>query len=353
MTGRTPTIRDVARRAGVSVATASNVVNGNRPVGEASRLRVIEAITALSYRLDRAASALRGRSTRLVGMVVPDIANVFFASLVHGVEALADADDYDLLIVSSSEDPEKERRRVEALIARRIDGLIVVPATDESMILLTDREGAPRLPPTVLVDRGARAPGFDTVRADCEAAGYAAARHLIGLGHRDIAILTPAKRVRNIEERIDGCRRALVEAGFAGCERVVYGGQEVEALRRAIEPELERVDRPTAIFALTNVCALAAIKAARGLGLNIPADVSILSFDDFDWMAALRPYLTTIAQPVEEFASASWGLLMKRLAGEGPSEVERIEFPCAFKVRESTAPPRLRSEVSGGLILRA
>ena len=101
--GRTPTIRDVALRAGVSVATASNVVNGVRPVGEASRVKVLEAIAALDYRLDRAASALRGRSTRLIGMVVPDITNVFFASLVHGVETLAERDGYDLLIVSTSE----------------------------------------------------------------------------------------------------------------------------------------------------------------------------------------------------------------------------------------------------------
>src|SRR5271165_7232465 len=127
MAGRAPTIRDVASRARVSVATASNVVNGNRPVGEASRRRVVEAIATLDYRLDRAASALRGKSTRLVGMVVPDITNVFFASLVHGVEALADRDGYDLLIVSSSENQAIEHRRIDALIARRIDGLIAAP----------------------------------------------------------------------------------------------------------------------------------------------------------------------------------------------------------------------------------
>ena len=150
----------MALRAGVSVATASNVVNGARPVGEASRLKVLEAIATLDYRLDRAASALRGRSTRLVGAVVPDIAKVFFASLVHAVEALAERDGYDLLIVSTGEDTAKERRRVEALVARRIDGLIFVPVSDDSMAA---RKGGPdgsRLPPTVLVDRGAEAPGL-------------------------------------------------------------------------------------------------------------------------------------------------------------------------------------------------
>jgi LacI family transcriptional regulator len=338
--GRAPTIRDVALRAGVSVATASNVVSGVRPVGEASRRKVLEAIEALDYRLDRAASALRGRATRLVGMVVPDITNVFFASLVNGVEALAERDGYDLLIVSTGEDAGNERRRVEALVGRRIDGLIVVPASDDSMAALKGGADGSRLPPAVLIDRGAQAPGFDTVRADCFAGGYAAARHLIDLGHRDIVVLTHSKGLDNIEQRIAGCRRALGEAGLDGRDRVVYGGQDLEALRGAIEVELRRDHRLTAIFALTNVCALASIKAARSLGLEIPADVSIVGFDDFDWMWALRPYLTTVAQPVDDFASAAWRLLMRRLKGDAETDVERIELPCTFKVRESTGPAR-------------
>jgi LacI family transcriptional regulator len=340
--GRAPTIRDVALRAGVSVATASNVVNGARPVGEASRAKVLEAIEALDYRLDRAASALRGRSTRLIGMVVPDITNVFFASLVNGVEALAEREGYDLLIVSTSEDAAKERRRVEALVARRIDGLIVVPAADDTMPALRGGRDASRLPPAVLIDRGAEAPEFDTVRADCAAGGYAAACHLIDLGHRDIAILTHSKGLDNIEQRIVGCRRALNEAGLDGRDRVIYGGHDLESLRSAIELELYRPDRPTAIFALTNVCALASIKAARALGLEIPGDVSIVGFDDFDWMSALSPYLTTIAQPVDDFACTAWRLLMRRLKGDVESDVERIELPCTLKVRESTGPARPR-----------
>lgn len=341
---KTPTIRDVAARAGVSVATASNVVNGKRPVGQASRRKVEDSIAALGYRLDRAASALRGNSTRLVGMVVPDFTNVFFASLVHGVEALAERDGYDLLLVSTSEDPAMERRRVEALIARRIDGLIAVPATDASMASLAVGLGA-QMPPTVLLDRGADAPGLDTVRADCEAGAYAAARHLVGLGHRDIAVLAHSGHLQNIALRIAGCRCALREVELEGRERIVFGGRDLESLRGAIEMELHRADRATAIFALTNICALASIKAARGLGLDIPDDVSIVGFDDFDWMFALRPYLTTVAQPIEDFVSVSWRLLMRRLSGEAPNEVERVELPCTLKVRESTGParPRLRA----------
>jgi LacI family transcriptional regulator len=273
-------------------------------------------------------------------MVVSDITNVFFASLVHGVEALAERDGYDLLIVSTSEDAAKERRRVDALVARRIDGLIVVPVEDKSMAALKAEKS--RLPPAVLIDRGAEAPGFDTVRADCLAGGYAAGRHLIELGHRDIAVLTHSKRLDNIEQRIAGCRRALAEAGLDGRDRVLYGGNDLESLRGAIELELNRADRPTAIFALTNVCALASIKAARSLGLEIPGGVSIVGFDDFDWMSALSPYLTTVAQPVDDFASTAWRLLMRRLKGEAENDFERIQLPCTLKVRESTGSARSR-----------
>ena len=198
------------------------------------------------------------------------------------------------------------------------------------------------MPPAVLVDRGGQAPGFDTVRADCFAGGYVAARHLIGLGHRDIVVLTHSRGLDNIEQRIAGCRRALSEAGLDGRDRVIYGGQDLEALRGAIELKLDRADRPTAIFALTNVCALASIKAARGLGLEIPGDVSIVGFDDFDWMSALSPYLTTVEQPVDDFASMAWRLLMRHLTGNAENDVERIELPCTLKVRESTGPARPR-----------
>ena len=341
--GRAPTIRDVALRAGVSVATASNVVNGVRPVGEASRRKVLEAIAALDYRLDRAASALRGRSTRLVGMVVPDITNVFFASLVHGVEALAERDGYDLLIVSSSEDAAKERRRVEALIARRIDGLIVVPALRRIDGRAQGRQGRlappahgagrpgrPRRPDSTPCARIARPPAMRR-RAASSTSGTGTSR------------FSPTRSASTISSSASPAAAALLaEAGLDERDRVIYGGDDLESLRGAIEVELNRADRPTAIFALTNVCALASIKAARGLGLEIPRDVSIVGFDDFDWMWALRPYLTTVAQPVDDFASAAWRLLMRRLKGEAESDVERIELPCALKVRELTGPARPR-----------
>lgn len=342
MSRKAPTIRDVALRAGVSVATASNVVNGNRPVGAESRRSVLNAVAELGYHLNRAASSLRGNASRLVGMVVPDITNVFFAGLVRGVEEQAEKGGYDLLLVSSNEDVAIERRRIEALISRRIDGLLVVPASDNSLTLLRQGAHAAFMPPTVLIDRGDAMPGLDTVAADCFAGAYSATRHLVELGHRDIAALAHSTGLNNIGARVGGYRRALADSGLGARARVCVGGHGLDALRGAIEQELHRADPPTAIFALTNISALAAIKAARGLDLEIPGDVSIVGFDDFEWMFALRPYLTTVAQPIEEFAACSWRLLMNRIAGEAPQAGARVELPCTLKVRESTGLARVR-----------
>ncbi len=132
----------------------------------------------------------------------------------------------------------------------------------------------------------------------------------------------------------------LAEAGHRERDQVIYGGNDLESLRGAIEVELRRDDQLTAIFALTNVCALASIKAARGLHLQIPGDISIVGFDDFDWMWALKPYLTTIAQPIDDFASTAWRLLMRRLKGAArrASTVNASNFPARSRCGKSTGP---------------
>ena len=139
---------------------------------------------------------------------------------------------------------------------------------------------------------------------------------------------------------------------MSGRERVVCGGHDLDSLRAAIEMELHRADRPTAIFALTNVCALAALKAARGLGLEIPGDVSIAGFDDFDWMLALRPYLTTVAQPVDDFAASAWRLLTRRMAGDATQPAET--HPASLRPQGSgihrARPPKAQSRGGGPLI---
>jgi LacI family transcriptional regulator len=331
----TPTIRDVAARAGVAIATVSNVLTGRRQVADNRRRLVLAAVEALGYQRNHLAASLRRRQSLTVGIVVPDLTNPFFAALVHRIEELAAMSGYQILLVDSSNDPEREAARTRALLARQIDGLILVPTEDA---LPAADSPSTNFPPTVLVDRAVGLPGFDTVAADNAEACYRGCRHLLQLGHLDIALLVSTDQLANIHDRIDGYRRALADAGLCARERVVLGGLRVEGCRSAIEQELRRADRPTAIFAVTYDATLGAIKAIRAVDLAFPEDVSLLGFDDIDWMTVLRPYVSTIAQPIDAMAAAAWHLLTTRMKG-GEDVPARIRLPCTLQVRESTRPP--------------
>jgi len=297
---------------------------------------VLAAVKELGYRPNALAASLRRKETRTIGIVVPDLTNPFFAALVHHIEELASGSDYQILLVSSNEDPKQEAARIRTLLDRRIDGLIVAPSRDE-VEAVSHPIGA--LPPTVLVDRGFGLAGFDTIAADNFEAAHRGCQHLLELGHRDIAILATDPKLANIADRIAGTRKAMAAAGASKRARVVIGGLDAEACRAAMEKELRRSDRPSAIFAVSYVATLGAIKAIRAVGLDFPQDISLLGIDDSDWMAALRPYVSAVAQPVEKMAAEAWRLLNERLAGGGGANV-RLRLHCSLHVRESTRPFR-------------
>lgn len=332
MSAAAPTIKDVAALAGVSPATVSNVVNGTGRAGAEARRKVQEAVEALNYRVNGNAASLRGRRSRLVGMVVPAITNAFFAELVHELEARAVTDGYDIALVSSDEDPQRERERILTLLSRQLDGLIVLPACDDSLGAGLE---AAALPPTVVLDRGLGLKEFDTLGIDNEAGGHAAARHLIELGHAGIAVLVSSLGRANIRERVHGTQRALAEAGLAGRARILVGGDTVDGLRAVLEQELRREDRATAVFATSNVATLGAIKAIHGLELTMPRDVSLLGFDDYEWMTALRPYVSAVAQPVAALAERAWALLMQR-SQHARRRCEHVRLAGELRIREST-----------------
>jgi LacI family transcriptional regulator len=333
--GKPPTIRDVAELAQVAPATVSNVLTGRRPVADERKQRVLAAVAQLGYRPNHLAASLRRQETRTIGIVIPDLTNPFFAALVHRIEELAAESDYQILLMSSNEDTGQEAHRVEVLLARQTDGLIIAPARDD---LSAFAKSAADLPPTMLVDRGFGLPGFDTVAADNLQAAKRGCQHLLSLGHRDIALVVSDTALANIADRVAGYRAALSEAGIPERARVILGGFTVDGCRGAIEQELRRADRPTAIFSAAYIATLGAIKAIRALDLAFPDDVSLLSFDDTDWMTALRPYVSAVAQPIDEMAAEAWRLLKHRLTGAG-AEIARIRLSCSLQVRESTRPP--------------
>lgn len=336
-----PTIRDVAALAGVSTATVSNVLSGSRYVGPERRGRVKEAIDELGYRPNGIAASLRSQRTRIIGIVVPDIVNAFFSSFVQHIEELAAGSGYQIILVSTNEDADQERERMNALLSRRVDGLIVIPVGDQ---FETRSDIQSQGVSMVVVDRGGQLTEFDTIAADNVTAAREGTRHLIGLGHTNIAMVVSIPTLDNIQGRIKGYEDALAEAGLQDRAQIVVGGVTVESSRMAVVQCLRQPDRPSAVFAGTNVIALGAIHAIRDLDLDFPREISLLGFDDFEWMTVLKPYISTIRQPTDEMAAHAWRLLTDRLAHKR-RDVARVRLRCTLRARESTAPANV---VGGG-----
>ncbi len=329
---KAPTIKDVAALAGVAPGTVSNVLTGRKLVAEPLRKAVFDAIATLDYRPNHLASSLRFGKTKTIGIVVPDLTNPFFSGLVKELELRALKSGFQTLLMSSHEEVAEEKERIKALVSRQVDGLIISSSGDS---IDPSPNSSINGVPTVLVDRAFTVEGFDTVSADNEQAALTGTQHLIDLGHKRITFLATALGLGNMEERVSGYRKAMAAAGLPDAN-VVYGGLTIESCRSALEQELRRADRPTAIFASAYVATLGAAKAIRAVDLAFPNDVSLLGFDDSDWMTVLRPYVSTIEQPLEELSEACWEMLQRRMKKrDSPMAHKRVT--CALRARE---PPR-------------
>jgi LacI family transcriptional regulator len=328
-----PTIRDVAQTAGVSTATVSNVLRGTCFVRAERRQKVLSAIQALGYSPNLMAAGLRARRSRMIGIAVPDITASFFGTLVRRIEELASGSDYQILLVDTQENPDRELERVRTLIRRQADGLILIPCADCARTLDDVRKSKI---PTVLVDRTVRESELDAISADNFAAAREGSRHLISLGHRRMAFLASDPNLRNIAERIQGYREAMSEAGLARFIRVVTGGMTSEQAHKALRRVLLLNDRPSAIFAATHVMALGSLRAIWEAGIALPETMSLIAFDDCECMTTLRPFLSALCQPIDEMAREAWSVLTDRIEGRPLEKVSR-QFPCRLVIRESTA----------------
>ncbi len=343
---RRPTIHDVARAAGVSPATVSNVLTGRRRVDPELAGRVLAIVDELGYRRDVAASALRSTQRTVVGAIVPELRNPFFAQLVDRLEREARRSGRRLLVASSGGDQAEETRQVEALTAWRPAGVIAVPCDGcFPARKLLERENIP----FVVLDRplndGATA---DTVAVDNVAGACEGAQRLLEAGHRSILVVVASIEIGNIRERLVGIDSAVADVPGARSE-VIEAGVELTDIAAAIAARLTREPRPTAIFALNNVLTLGTLKATAELGLDIPEDISLLGFDDYDWMEVFRPPLSAIRQPVAEMAHAAWDRLAVLTGAEpekGASETCHVRLPCSLVWRGSVAAPR-RSTSAG------
>lgn len=336
--GRSITMRDVARAAGVSQSTVSRVLSApdstNVPISEDTVLRVQEAARLLGYQPNLHARSLRGQRTQLIAMMVADIANPYYHVMVRKVQDVARKHGYDVLIANSDHDPELERHFIQGIMRRPVDGVVLTPyhlsAADISALI--ERTGVR----VVLVGQHLSPPGVDRVFADDELATYDTARWLIKeRGHSRIAYIAvpgthPSKR------RVAGLMRALGEAGLPmPAEYLETGDFDVESGESATERLLALPQPPTVVLACNDLMALGCITRAQQLGRSVPGDLAVVGFDNIPEAARVSPKLTTIAQYPAEMGDQLASALFDRLVSNNSGPGREVQVPCKLIIRES------------------
>lgn len=331
---RGKTIRDVADAAGVSVGTVSHVVSGARHVRPATRDRVNAAIAELGFRPNRIARSLTRSRTSTIGMVIPDVANPFFAELIRGASDALEASNYVVVFGNSDNLATKERRYLVEFLERRVDGMIIAPATNADAVQIRDL--GEQLP-VVLVDRVT--PGWvgDLVVGDDQAGMALVVDHLIGQGHERIALINGEQELSTARERRRGFELALGARDLtAGA--VSAGSFSIKSGREQAMAMLSTEARPTAICAANDLLALGGLQAAHELGLSVPNQVSVTGYDDIAYAQLAFPRLTSVSQPAHAIGAAAARLLIERLRDPGGARQEVVIRP-SLVLRDSTAPP--------------
>jgi LacI family transcriptional regulator len=329
------TIHDVAARAGVSTATVSRFLRGQRVrTGEAIRA----AIQELNYRPSAAAQSLKSGRTRTIGVVVPDITNPYFAAVVKGMESASRDRGYRILLANSDESSEREDDLLADLV-HQVDGVILAPATEQDQAPLHIRDSGV---PVVFVDRdlvgGER---FDSVLVDNHEGGRQAARHLLALGHTRIAAVNGGQDTTPGRGRREGFVAELAAHGVEMApEHDLVGDFREHSGYQLTLGLLSLPDPPTAIFAANNLMTLGALKALHDMRVDIPRQVSLIGFDDLDTGPLLRPPLTVVDRPMVEQGVLAMRLLLQRLDGtEADRTPRRVVLATRLVERGSTAAP--------------
>jgi len=367
---RLVTLRDVAREAGVSKVTAARVLGSYGTASPGAKEKVLAAARALGYRPNELARSMTTGRSRTIGVIVGDIENPYFGRAVRGISEVATAAGFDVILANSGEDVGKEQAAVRVLLGKRVDGLIVTPASMSETQHLESIQSSGR--PLVLLDRAVPGLKVDSVVTDDRAAAKAATQTLIDAGHRRIAYITatnsdnPIYRgphqisLTTVMDRIEGFLAAASEAGIETPEQYIrLAATRLGASGKIIADLLSLPHRPTAILASDNVVGLEVFKAIRALGMSIPNDLSLIAFHDADWTSVTTPPITVISQPVYNLGIESAQILIKRINGatEPPMQlalattlIERqsVGIPAASAGKVKKAKPRRAAKEIAG-----
>ena len=328
-------IKDVAKHAGVAVGTVSRVLNNHPSVTAEVRARVKAVIEELGYRPDPFARSMRSKVSRLIGIVIPDLTNPFFAELVQCAERAATELDHNVILMTSFDDSAQEADRIAQLAGRKVDGIILVPSVG------THSVRSPKGLPLIAVDR--ILPEYPGVAADHRRGARAAVEHLVSLGHRRIACIAGPDESAPASDRLQGYLDVIEKAGGR-----LYGEAAPLVVKGAFDYESGHAtgtfllakphgERPTAIFASSDQQAIGCLRAAIDLGIPVPAGLSIVGFDGIPLSNLTTPRLTTVTQPIAEIAGAAISALLGQR--KMPKPGRPVLFDCELAERESTAPP--------------
>ncbi len=335
------TMKEVADLANVSVATVSRVINKSGYVRPELEERVFSAMSELKYQPSALARSLRRQETLTVGLLVPQVDLPFFGALAFTIERSLFEHNYRALICSAEEDASKENAYIQMLIRQRVDGVIMVPTghNTEGLRQLIDA-GVP----VVLVDRDLNIDGVSKVLSNNQQGGYEGMKHLISLGHRNIAIISALTHTKSVAARIAGAHVALAEANLTPFAELYSASapDQFEFGYRAMDGLLQKSTLPSAVFALTDVAAVGVMHAVARHGLNIPRDVSVLGFDNIPLAAFMLPELTTVEQPIREMGNTASHLLLD-IMQRREHRPQSLMLNTRLIVRQSTtAVPRAR-----------
>jgi DNA-binding LacI/PurR family transcriptional regulator len=333
----TTSIKEVAHHAGVSTGTVSNVLNRPESVTPSTRQRVLDAIEALGYIRNDSARQLRAGRSRTIALVVLDVANPFFTDVARGAESAAEPHDAIVIVCNSGEDAARELRYLTILEEQRVLGVLITPVDDgrDSRLEQLIRRGTP----VVLVDRGVGQHNRCSVAVDDVLGGHLAGAHLAAAGHQRIAFVGGPFTIRQVADRHEGMREALVEAGTgAELAAVSTPNLTVASGRRAAAElaDLPAADRPTAVFCANDLLALGVLQEMTVRGLRVPDDVAIVGYDDIDFAAAAAVPLSSVRQPREQLGRTAAELLLEEV--DDPDHRHRhVVFQPELVVRASSA----------------
>ena len=329
------TIVDVAKKAGVSLGTASRVINKDTHVAPETRERVEKVMRELGYVANRQARSLKGSKTNVIGVLVPDLGTGYIGEIMRGIDSELALTQLDLMLFTTHRTAIKEAGYVANLVQGMVDGLLIVlPRNPADYTGTLTRRNFP----FVLIDHQGTGEACPAVGAANWQGAYDATEFLIKIGHQRIGFISGSMDLGAAIDRLDGYRSALRTHHLSQDTELIYGGEFFQPDGYAgAGALLQLTNPPTAIFASNDVMAMGAMDAARSCGLRIPEDISIMGFDDIPQAELVRPALSTVRQPLEQMGRVATQMLLDMLKNP-ERKIDRIELPTELVVRNSTQP---------------